>query len=122
MSDETYNGWSNYQTWCWKLWIDNDSGWYFGVQGAAEEIIEDVKDSGVDYEWQSPRDCATHRLASYLEDECDQLQEGMDLPVTGVFADLLNSAVGRISFYEIAENILSDFEIEEEDEEEEYVA
>jgi len=26
--NETYNGWTNYQTWAVKLWMDNDEGAY----------------------------------------------------------------------------------------------
>jgi hypothetical protein len=28
MVDKGYNGWSNYETWNVKLWIDNDEGSY----------------------------------------------------------------------------------------------
>ena len=26
MSDRKYNGWTNYETWVTKLWMDNDEG------------------------------------------------------------------------------------------------
>ena len=28
MSDSTYNGWKNYETWNVKLWLDNEQGTY----------------------------------------------------------------------------------------------
>ena len=28
MSNESYNGWTNYETWLVKLWMDNDEGSY----------------------------------------------------------------------------------------------
>ena len=33
MTDTTYNGWKNYETWNVALWIDNDQFWY----GVAED-------------------------------------------------------------------------------------
>jgi hypothetical protein len=29
MSDTSYNGWSNWETWNMALWLDNDEGFYF---------------------------------------------------------------------------------------------
>jgi hypothetical protein len=29
MTDTSYNGWSNWETWNMALWLDNDEGFYF---------------------------------------------------------------------------------------------
>lgn len=94
MTDNTYNGWSNYETWNWKLWIDNDQGWYETVQAEAREHIGD-----------------TYGFSKWLEEDCESIQEAYDLPTSGPFADLLGSAINSIDWYEIAESILEDIEV-----------
>lgn len=85
---ETYNGWTNYETWCVKLWLDND-GW----------------------QYEQSMGKTAHELAGYLKDE---IFEGMP-EVFGMYADLLQGAIDSVDFYEIAEAIL-DYEDENEDE------
>jgi hypothetical protein len=91
MSD--YNGWTNYETWNWKLWIDNDQGWQESVLEAAQDFKGDP-----------------YGLSKYLQQDCEEMQELFDLPTSGPFADLLGAAIGSINFYEIADNILEDLE------------
>ena len=40
MTDSTYNGWTNYETWNVKLWIDNEQSTYYDVTGHATEVYE----------------------------------------------------------------------------------
>lgn len=94
MTDNTYNGWSNYETWNWKLWVDNDEGWQ-------ESVLEAARDSGDVYQF-----------SKWLEDDCEQLRELFDLPTTGPFSDLLGAAISNINWYEIAESIFEDHDIE----------
>jgi len=79
--DGKYNGWSNYETWAVRLWMDND-------QGSQE------------YWSETARMCDDAReLAHYLE---RQHVEGMpDLP-NGIYSDLLLSALRSVDWYEIA--------------------
>ena len=89
---EKYNGWNNYETWLVNLWIDNDKvGEYW------RERAEEVRD------------------VSDLADEMQQFyteQAETEIPASGMFADLFNSALGEVSWYDIAEHYIDDAEYE----------
>lgn len=42
MTDDTYNGWTNRETWALMLWIDNDEG----LQSWARDIVRDNTQHG----------------------------------------------------------------------------
>ena len=91
-----YNGWSNYETWAAKLWMDNEEGGYRYWQSEARRA----------------RDASS--LAAQLKDEHEEA-----LPdVSGLAGDLLWAAFGEIDWYEIAESLIEDNE-EEDDEDSE---
>jgi hypothetical protein len=48
IEDQTYNGWSNYETWNVALWIQNDEGLYEFAKGCTDykEVIEVLYDCG----------------------------------------------------------------------------
>ena len=111
MSDK-YNGWSNYETWNWALWINNEQGWQETVNEQAEECYRDA-DKGEDRK----HDACT-ALADILKSEAEENSP----EVTGPYADILNAALGAIDWYEIAESFISecadDIEAEEQAERE----
>ena len=101
MSDK-YNGWTNYETWNVKLWIDNDEGSYNYWKERTEEIADDAEE----------RDAAELALADVLKAEHEET-----LPeLTGFAADLLNAAFGEVDWYEIAASLLDDHAYENDDE------
>ena len=78
-----YNGWSNYETWCVNLWLDNDGG---DVQYWQEQEL-------------STEDLADALEAAFLESMPD---------LHGAYADLLSNSLARVDWREIAEGIADD--------------
>lgn len=108
MSDTTYQGWRNYETWCVKLWIDNDEGSYRYWQEQARDAYDDATDAPTLYASQSVSDRARSRLANQLKTELDDdaNELGAKLPESGMYADLLNAALSEVDWYEIADALL----------------
>jgi len=106
IESQRYNGWTNYETWNVKLWIDNDQGerdyWF-------EQAREMLDSAEPEYDWETKRGVARTALAKALDQEIrtDRLPEGV---TTGVYADLLNAALSSVNWNEIAENILEEIE------------
>ena len=93
MTRKEYNGWTNYETWLVKLWMDNDEGSQEYFREMAEESF---KTDGND---------ATISLADAVKEAHDEM-----LPdAQGFVADLLNAAMSEVDWREIAESLLSDY-------------
>ena len=103
MSDNKYKGWTNYETWCVKLWIDNDEG----SQGYwAERAQEAFNDAEADKTF-----TRIERAAFALADELkDQHEENNPTTENGVYTDLLGAALSSVNWHEIASNMLEDIE------------
>ncbi len=102
-----YNGWKNYETWNVKLWIDNEQGSseYWAEQASEAWETGEYKRA---YSSQTRKESASCILADRLKDEFEEAQP----EVTGMWADLLNAAMSEVDWYEIAENMLEEFEEE----------
>ena len=95
-----YNGWSNYETWNVKLWMDNDEGSYRYWNEQVQQLWEDT-----DHD----KDETTRKLADAIESEhTDNMPE-----MSGTYADLLGAALSEVDWYEIAESLVSDAELSE---------
>lgn len=107
MADETYNGWTNYETWAVKLWIDNEEHDqnYWLEQARDIQTPERIAALRNDYN----QDVTAERLAVWnlAEQLKDEHQEGMP-EVTGVFSDLMSHSLGRVDWYAIAESLIED--------------
>lgn len=106
-NDTKYNGWTNYETWVVKLWIDNSEGdhirWTERTQELVQEAVQDASDADAD----DIRSDAVSTLASELENDHDEA-----IPdVSGVFSDLLGHALGCVDWREIAEHYVNDIDL-----------
>jgi len=89
-----YNGWTNWETWNFKLWLDNSEDSYKAIMYLAEEVSE--------------RANAKNDLAKELESLANDLLEESAVFETGFFNDVCNSAIKLVDFYEIAESYLEE--------------
>lgn len=103
MSDQKYNGWSNYETWCANLWLTNDSGGCDWLDETARQCVQDA----IDAEESDIKDAA----AAALTDSLESYHREFYPEVQGVFADLLGAAFGAIDWREIAENHIGDIDL-----------
>lgn len=98
----TYSGWTNYETWAVKLWIDNE-------QSSHEYWREMARESRkVEPQWdfETKEQAQVRVLSDWLKGELDTNAEG--LPQASMYADLLNAALSSVNWREIAESMLGD--------------
>lgn len=120
MATTTYNGWTNYETWAVKLWMDNEEGSYRYWGEQAQEAWDESADKHPNQFMDRERN-AVSMLAERLKDEHDSQS---DHPVFAaadgtVYADLLNAALSEVNWHEIAESLLEDVDKESDEETEE---
>ena len=94
MTNQEYNGWTNWETWNFKLWLDNSEDSYTSVLFLTLEVKE--AEEGV------------FTLSKELESLANDLCEESVTFETGFFADVCNSAIKKVNFYEIAESYLEE--------------
>lgn len=73
---DTYEGWSNRETWCTNLWLANDEGTYEMVREWAMQALDAVEDddSTQDFTYfASVKDEAIYNLAEQLKDWFEEL-------------------------------------------------
>ena len=109
-----YNGWTNYETWNFKLWLDND-------QDLHNYIIGEIKKIRAFPDKNNKVNEVSNFLRSYIEDNVPNLSvstrsqsvHGSMSDKNGFYNDILNAALRDINTYEIAEYYLEDLKEDE---------
>lgn len=103
-TDTTYNGWTNYETWNCKLWIDNEQPTQEYWRERAKEV-EPIENEYMD----EPRR-KVHALADELKESFEEEAEVHFGSMIGFLVDITNAALNRVNWIEIAESLLDDVE------------
>ena len=104
-ADKTYNGWTNYETWCVKLWIDNLEATY---QHWRERATYWAGQDSTSTYW-SQEESARFNLADELRDTISDGADTYDIwQIAGMYSDLLRAALSEVNWQEIAGAMLED--------------
>ena len=109
---DTYNGWTNYETWAVALHLDNEEGsathWRLEAESTLEQSLSDYPD-----DIERARADATGTLAQHLSVYADLLSAAIGAPDLGhsVYADLLAAAIEAVDWHEIARHYIDDVSV-----------
>ena len=102
MVDNTYDGWTNWETWLTNVWMDNDQKLYeYYGNMARKEVLKD-------------KNSATYKLSLTLRKQFEEwMPEMVGSHIGGLYLDLLNGAMREINWHEIAGHLIERVEEEE---------
>jgi Txe/YoeB family toxin of Txe-Axe toxin-antitoxin module len=85
--DNKYNGWANYETWNFKLWLDNDEASYKRIQ----ELVKSCNNDHINL---------AYKLTDLAHKEAPEIQ--------GFYSDVMMASVREVNYLEVARSLLED--------------
>jgi hypothetical protein len=109
MAGEGHEGWKNYPTWAYALYIGNQRTTAYRAQFQAKQAIAAApKHENVANGIWSVAQTEVFILADTLKDEAETLKPELSSP----WGDLLTSAMGNIEWQDIAENLIGEIKLQ----------
>ena len=105
-TDTKYNGWTNYETWNYALWLDNDEG----SEGYWNERAEEAFANAEADKSFTRAENATFALKDELQAQCEEAAEEWMPKQARPFSDAVNAYVSEINWYEIASHYIESVE------------
>ena len=99
MREDNYNGWTNWETWNFKLWLDNDEFLSNHFHDVAKITLEDDK---IEYKISDVEKYLREYADDSVYDHIDNTKLG------GWMADFLTMTMKEVDYYEIALSLLKD--------------
>jgi hypothetical protein len=93
MTEQTYNGWTNYETWLANLWITE------GALGDPMGVEEQAR-----YYAENGEDAAPSRMGEWLKEQTEEMLDEANLRTGGLAADLLGAALSRVDWRTIGKH------------------
>ena len=94
---QTYNGWTNYETWTVNVWATNDEHSELYWRDMAEELAREAQATN----YSTRQDEFVSALADRMKSEYEESQPDLG---ASVWADLLGAALSEVDWYELAEH------------------
>lgn len=103
---ETYQGYTNYETWIIKLWIDNNQGDQEYWREVTAQTLTDDENNRSAFK-RLPEGILADTLKEHFEGDSwiglnDQYERG------GLYADLMSHALARVNWLEIAQELIEE--------------
>lgn len=102
MTNQEYNGWTNYPTWNINLWMSNDSEYW-------DERAQEIWDNAKPTEYLTKSQFARFELADQLKDEFEELSVDNN-GEAGPLTDILGWALSLVNWDEIADHLLDNID------------
>lgn len=107
-TDTKYNGWTNYETWCCALWMDNSEG----TSDYFREVAQECYDQADADKTFTRLERASFDLADRIKQQHEDMAEEWMPDQASFFADMLNASLSSVNWQEIASHYIG--EVEEE--------